>query len=277
MAVLSEEDAVIKIVTVGDGSVGKTCMLMSYTRNQFPTDYVPTIFDNYSCTVLIDGQETPIELWDTAGQEDYKRLRALSYWKAHVFVLAFSLVAPASFENVACKWVPDLRKSNPDTPIVLVGTKLDMRENYGVVRELEARGETVITAEMGERMRAELGADQYMECSALTQVGLKPVFDAAILAALARRAAAAPAAKSNRENKLAGAAGIGGGGGGGAAARGGVSAKTHKKVSERMEEQHRKRAGKPKDAQLEQESEEAEAAAAAASSSSSGSGCCTVQ
>jgi Ras-related C3 botulinum toxin substrate 1 len=181
------DDAVIKIVVVGDGSVGKTCMLMSYTSNQFPTDYVPTIFDNYSAVVLCNGKEVPIELWDTAGQEDYKRLRALSYWNADVFILAFSLVAPASFENVAVKWVPDLRASNPETPIVLVGTKLDLRESYPVVKELESRGETAITTELGRRLAAEIGAIQYLECSALTQVGLKAVFDAAILAGMAQR------------------------------------------------------------------------------------------
>ncbi|BAM79844.1 small GTP-binding protein of Rho family [Cyanidioschyzon merolae strain 10D] len=181
------DDSAIKVVVVGDGSVGKTCMLMSYTSNQFPTDYVPTIFDNYSAVVLCNGQEVPIELWDTAGQEDYKRLRALSYWNADVFILAFSLVAPASFENVAVKWVPDLRASNPETPIILVGTKLDLRESYPVVKELEARGETAITADMGRRLATEIGAIQYLECSALTQVGLKAVFDAAILAGLKAR------------------------------------------------------------------------------------------
>ncbi|KAK4538537.1 hypothetical protein CDCA_CDCA18G4562 [Cyanidium caldarium] len=187
-AAADADDGAIKIVVVGDGSVGKTCMLMSYTSNQFPTDYAPTIFENYSAVVLCDGHEVPIELWDTAGQEDYKRLRALSYWKAHVFILAFSLVSPASFENVAVKWVPDLRASNPDTPILLVGTKLDLRESYPVVKELEARGETVITTEMGQQMVREMRLEQYLECSALTQVGLKAVFDAAILAGLSRRA-----------------------------------------------------------------------------------------
>ncbi|KAK4756958.1 hypothetical protein SAY87_007085 [Trapa incisa] len=167
----------IKCVTVGDGAVGKTCMLICYTSNKFPTDYVPTVFDNFSANVAVDGNVVNLGLWDTAGQEDYSRLRPLSYRGADIFVLAFSLISRASYENVIKKWMPELRRFAPNVPVVLVGTKLDLREE----RE---QGSNIITTAQGEELRKQIGAAAYIECSSKTQQNVKAVFDMAIKAVL---------------------------------------------------------------------------------------------
>ncbi len=151
---------------------------------------MPTVFDNYSATVMVDNKPVNLGLWDTAGQEDYDRLRPLSYPGTDCFLVCFSVVNPTSYENVKTKWVPEIRHHAAGVPFLLVGTKEDLRHNEDWRARLRAEGKAPLTFEDGERLAAELGAIKYVECSALTQVGLKRVFDEAIKQALHNKEAA---------------------------------------------------------------------------------------
>ncbi|XP_050002147.1 rho-related GTP-binding protein RhoQ isoform X4 [Alexandromys fortis] len=82
----------LKCVVVGDGAVGKTCLLMSYANDAFPEEYVPTVFDHYAVSVTVGGKQYLLGLYDTAGQEDYDRLRPLSYPMTDVFLICFSVI-----------------------------------------------------------------------------------------------------------------------------------------------------------------------------------------
>ena len=196
-------------------------------------------FDNYSAPMVCDGVPVSLGLWDTAGQEDYDRLRPLSYpqvstklqfWKTRtqywpynktrfshfwtlnkvscdprnatwifsfqtdVFLICFSVVSPSSFENVTSKWCPEIKHHCADAPILLIGkryiltlkgiekifvhstgTKIDLREDKETLQILAENGQAPIKREQGQKLANKIRAVKYLECSALTQRGLKQV------------------------------------------------------------------------------------------------------
>ena len=150
------------------------------------TDYSKRIssYRKADWELRIGDEPYTLGLFDTAGQEDYDRLRPLSYPQTDVFLVCFSVTSPASFENVREKWFPEVHHHCPGVPCLIVGTQTDLRDDPSVREKLAKQKMAPVRKEDGEKMAKELGAVKYVECSALTQYKLKDVFDEAIVAAL---------------------------------------------------------------------------------------------
>ncbi|KAH3756754.1 rac gtpase [Pelomyxa schiedti] len=164
----------IKCVVVGDGMVGKTSILISYTSSSFPKEYIPTVFDNFSQRLSVDRWTVTLHIWDTAGQEEYTRLRPLSYPKSDIILICFSVAKFSSFQNVLDKWIPEVRHHVPHAPIILVGNKIDLREPPGL--DSASAGERVISHKEGRKLASRIQALKYLECSALTRKGIVELF-----------------------------------------------------------------------------------------------------
>jgi small GTP-binding protein len=117
----------VKIVVIGDGTVGKTSLLSAYKYHEIPPEYVPTVFDNWVSRMQIKNEEVIIQVWDTAGQEDLESIRCFSQTGTDVFLVCFSLVDPISLSNVKAHWLPELKKYIQNPRIILVGTRTDLR------------------------------------------------------------------------------------------------------------------------------------------------------
>ncbi|KAI7851877.1 GTP-binding protein rhoA [Circinella umbellata] len=171
-----------KLVIVGDGACGKTSLLTVFSHGDFPRGHVPTVFDNFVKDFDVDGQHVELALYDTAGQEDYDRLRPLSYPDTHVLLIAFAIDLPDSLDNITEKWLPEVLEHCPDVPYLLVACKSDLREDSRTIQELAKLSSSPVSYEQGLDVSNKIGAYAYIECSAKLGDGVEDIFTTAIRA-----------------------------------------------------------------------------------------------
>ncbi|KAK3946390.1 putative RHO1 protein [Diplogelasinospora grovesii] len=176
-----------KLVIVGDGACGKTCLLIVFSKGTFPEVYVPTVFENYVADVEVDGRHVELALWDTAGQEDYDRLRPLSYPDSHVILICFAIDSPDSLDNVSEKWHAEVQHFCDGVPVILVGCKKDLRNDPKTIEELRKISQKPVSESEGAKIAQDIKAHKYLECSAKTNEGVREVFENATRAALMKQ------------------------------------------------------------------------------------------
>ena len=201
----------IKCVIVGNGSVGKTCLCITYSTKEFPAEYIPTVFDNYAVTTEFNGKMVQLVLWDTAGQQDYDRLRPLSYPQTDVFLVCFDVGCRESWDHIDAynRWLSEIHHHCPGVPFLIIGCKDDLRDNltftnlseisaltHGYLRQLdiyqdipldifpiinkylkEELSHKFVTDEEAEKFCKEKGGYKYMTCSALKNRAVDQVFE----------------------------------------------------------------------------------------------------
>ncbi|GMM53175.1 Rho family GTPase [Starmerella bacillaris] len=170
-----------KIVILGDGACGKTSLLDRFTRGYFRQVYEPTVFENYVHDIYVDGKPMQLSLWDTAGQEEFDRLRSLSYSDTHCIMLCFSIDSRDSLENAQTKWVAEIIDNCQGIKLVLVALKCDLRNQQD---DDDMRQSDLISYEEGVAVAKKVGALRYLECSSKEDRGVREAFTEAARVAL---------------------------------------------------------------------------------------------
>ncbi|KAJ8116098.1 hypothetical protein OPT61_g2405 [Boeremia exigua] len=134
--------------------------------------------------IYIDNTHVELSLWDTAGQEEFDRLRSLSYDDTHAIMLCFSVDSPDSLENVETKWVGEIAENCPNVKLVLVALKCDLRKREDDDVEGAEPEKPCIDYEEGLRVAEKIKALRYLECSAMKNRGVNEAFTEAARVAL---------------------------------------------------------------------------------------------
>lgn len=165
-----------KVVLVGNGACGKTCLLEVFKSNKFPEEYVPTVVDNFIKVVVFDEEKNKsarLALWDTAGQDDYDTIRPLSYRETDLVILCFAIDNRGGMGNIEKKWLMEVKNYCPSAKYFLIALKCDLRQEPGQDQS------KLITEEEGKEIAKKIKAEKYFECSALKRVNVDKVFESA--------------------------------------------------------------------------------------------------
>ncbi|KAM3657298.1 rho-related GTP-binding protein Rho6 [Ammospiza caudacuta] len=157
-----------KLVLVGDVQCGKTAMLQVLAKDCYPETYVPTVFENYTACLASEEQRVELSLWDTSGSPYYDNVRPLCYSDSDAVLLCFDVSRPETLDSATKKWKTEILDYCPNTRVLLIGCKTDLRTDLSTLLELSHQKQAPISYEQGCAAARQLGAEGYLECSAFT-------------------------------------------------------------------------------------------------------------
>ncbi|XP_057680944.1 rho family GTPase 3a [Corythoichthys intestinalis] len=190
-----------KIVVVGDSQCGKTALLHVFAKDCFPESYVPTVFENYTASFEIDTQRIELSLWDTSGSPYYDNVRPLSYPDSDAVLICFDISRPETLDSVLKKWKGEILEFCPNTKILLVGCKSDLRTDLNTLVELSNHRQTPVSYDQGSSMAKQISAP-YIECSSQqSENSVRDIFHVATLACVNKNGKNVKRSKTARASK----------------------------------------------------------------------------
>lgn len=163
-----------KVVLIGDGACGKTCLLEVFKSDRFPAEYVPTVVDNFLKVVEFgDEKKVTLALWDTAGQDDYDTIRPLSYRETDLVLICYSIEDRNCVKGIETKWLLEVKNYCPNAKYFLVALKKDLRNDPQVNQS------DLLSEEEGKELAKKIRAEKFFECSALARENINEIFEAA--------------------------------------------------------------------------------------------------
>ena len=184
-----------KVVVAGEMYSGKTGLISAYCRDRFPASYVPTILTSCSTDADVMGEKIGLIVVEVPGRKDFAKIRPCAYHKMDAIILCYSVDDPASLTAIQTDWLPELKSHAPKVPYILVGTKMDKKDEVdfetSAVSSRPSGGDSlhvqnIVSTAQGLEASKRLGAQDFLECSALYRNGTRAVFETAAKVALTK-------------------------------------------------------------------------------------------
>ena len=163
MATNNKPQIKLKLLIIGDSSVGKTSMLLSYTDNYFPESHLATIGVEYKVKeIQTDKYNISLQIWDTAGQERFRSITKSFFRNTNGIIFVYDITCRKSFQSVK-EWIKDSELHDNGFEKILCGNKIDLKEKREInFDELE---------EFGMKKKIEV-----MEISAKERININDAF-----------------------------------------------------------------------------------------------------